>query len=170
MHAYCFFCETQKCKSIAALIERTRGIRCISPEIIQRKWIKGICEEVRHHWLPGYIFLYPEESIMEPLRIPGIIRILGGGELKGSDLAFANMLYECNGVIGIVHLTEEGQHCTVDHPLWQKMEGTVIKIDRGRRRCCIEFTFDQTRRTVWLGYEMVKPIQERNTTENNNIY
>ena len=159
MHAYCLFCETQKCKTIAALIERTQEIRCISPEIIQRKWTKGVCEEVHHHWLPGYIFLYPDERLAEPLRIPGIIRMLGDGELQGSDLAFANMLHECNGVIGTIQLTEVGQYCTVNHALWQKMDGKVIKIDRGRKRCCVEFTFDQTRRAVWLGYELVKPIQ-----------
>ena len=164
MHAYCLFCETQKCKSIATLIERTQGIRCISPEIIQRKWTKGTCEEVRHLWLPGYIFLYPEEPIIEPLHIPGIIRILGDGELKGSDLVFANMLYEHDGVISIIHLTKEGQHCIIDHPLWQKIEGKVIKMDRGRKRCCVDFIFDSVRRSIWLGYEMVQPILVEKTT------
>ena len=91
--------------------------------------------------------------------MPGIIRMLGEGELRGSDLAFANMLYERNGVIGTIPLIEIGQHCTVSHSLWQKMEGNVIKMDRGRKRCCVEFTFDQTRRKVWLGYELVKPVK-----------
>ena len=166
MHAYCLFCETQKCKTIATLIERTLGIHCISPEIIQRKWTKGVCEEIRHPWLPGYIFLYPQEPLTDPLRFPGVIRTLGGGELQGSDLAFASMLYDHNGVIGIIPLTEVGQQCTVDHPLWQKMEGKVIKMDRGRKRCCVEFTFDQTRRTVWLGYEMIKPAKDEHKAEN----
>ena len=168
MYAYCLFCETQKCKTIAALIERIRGIRCISPEIIQRKWTKGVCEEVRHHWLPGYIFLYSEQTIENNIHLPGIIRTLGVGELRGSDLAFASMLYDHNGVIGTIHLTEVGQHCTVNHPLWQKMEGKVIKIDRGRKRCCVEFTFDQTRRTVWLGYELVKPVTETQKANTSN--
>lgn len=155
MYTYCLFCETQKCKTIAALIERTQGIRCISPEIIQRRWTKGACEEIHHPWLPGYVFLYSEAPVNGSIRMPGIIRMLGGGELRGSDLAFAKMLYSHNGVIGIVPLTEVGQYCTVNHPLWQKMEGRVIKMDRGRKRCCVEFTFDGTRRTVWLGYELI---------------
>ena len=85
---------------------------------------------------------------------------LGDGELKNEDLAFANMLYEHNGVMGTIHLVEVGQYCTVDDPLWKKMEGKVIKIDRGRKRCCVEFTFDNTKRTVWLGYELIRLAKE----------
>ena len=161
MHAYCYFCETQKCSTIAALISRTTNDTCFSPEIIQRKWTKGVCEEIRHPWLPGYIFHYTEEPVDNPVHIPGIIRRLGNGELQNEDLAFANMLYERKGVMGTIYLTEVGQLCTVNDPLWKKMEGTVVKIDRGRKRCCIEFTFDNKQRTVWLGYELIKPIKEK---------
>ena len=157
-YAYCLFCETQKCAAIAAIIERSYHIRCISPEIIQRKWTKGVCEEKRHAWLPGYVFLYSEEPLTEPIRIPGIIRRLGEGELKNEDLAFATMLREHDGVIGTIRLVEVGDRCIIHDPLWQQTEGEVIKIDRGRKRCCISFTFDQVRRSVWLGYTMVEAI------------
>ena len=162
MHAYCYFCETQKCSTIAALISRTTKETCFYPGIIQRKWVKGICEEKRHDWLPGYIFLYTEEPLETQIRLPGIIRRLGDGELKNEDLAFAEMLYEHKGVMGTIQLVEIGQYCTVSDPMWQKMEGKVIKIDRGRKRCCVEFTFDNIKRTVWLGYELIKPNNESN--------
>lgn len=155
MPAYCIFCETQKCATIAKIIQRSWNIPCISPQVIQRKWVKGIPQEVRHAMLPGYIFLYPEEPLEKTIRMPGIIRILGNGELQGEDLAFANMLKEHNGIIGTICLAEEGDRCIVTDPLWQRMEGKVIKVDRGRKRCCVEFTFDNTVRTVWLGYEIV---------------
>ena len=86
--------------------------------------------------------------------------MLGDGELKNEDLAFANMLYNHDGIMGTIHLTEIGQYCTVDDPLWQKMECKVIKIDRERRRCCIEFVFDNNRHTVWLGYDIVNCQRE----------
>ena len=108
-HAYCLFCETQKCPTIAAIIERKMGIRCISPQIIQRKWIKGKCEEKRHPWLPGYVFLYSEDPINESLHFPGVIRLLGNGELQNEDLAFANMLFERDGTLGTIQLVEVGQ-------------------------------------------------------------
>lgn len=161
MPAYCLFCETQKCATIARLIERCWDIPCISPQIIQRKWVKGTAQEVHHSMLPGYIFLYPEEPLEKLIRIPGIIRTLGNGELQNEDLAFASMICECNGVIGTIRLVEEGDCCIVADPLWQQMEGKVIKVDRGRKRCCVEFTFDNVRRTVWLGYDIIRPIEKQ---------
>ena len=157
MPAYCLFCETQKCATIARLIERCWGIPCVFPEIVQRKWVKGIAQEVRHSMLPGYIFLYPEEPLERAIRFPGVIRMLGNRELQGEDLAFAAMLREHHGIIGTVNLTEIGERCVIMDPLWQRAEGKVIKIDRGRKRCCVEFTFDGICRTVWLGYDLIEP-------------
>ena len=156
MYAYCLYCERQRCADIARLMESWHGIRAISPVIIQRKWKKGICQEERHDWLPNYIFLYPEEPLKDKIRIPGIIRWLGNGELEGADLAFAQMLYEKNGVLGTVRLAEAGDRCVINDPLWNNAEGRILKIDRGRKRCCVEFTFDNLTRTVWLGYDLVK--------------
>ena len=158
MPAYCLFCETQKCRTIVRLIERYWGIPCVSPEIIQRKWVKGIVREVRHSMLPGYIFLYPEKPLEKLIRIPGIIRTLGNGELQNEDLAFATMMREQNGVIGVISLTEIGEHCIITDSIWEEMEGKVIKMDRGRKRCCVEFAFDSVRRTIWLGYDLVETI------------
>ena len=114
--------------------------------------------------LPGYVFLYPDEPLEKLIRIPGVIRTLGNGELQDEDLAFATMLQEHDGVIGTIHLAEVGDRCTVADPLWEKMEGKVIKIDRGRKSCCIEFTFDMIPRTIWLGYDLIQLIQAEQTT------
>ncbi len=156
MHAYCLFCETQRCELIAAYIEKTTAYRCISPRIIQRKWIKGTAREENHAWLPGYIFVYSEEPIIPRFDVSGIIRCIGGGELTGSDFAFADMLYQQNGIIGTIRLAQVGDRCRVADPIWENMQGTIIKLDRGRKRCCVEFEFDQIRRTVWVGYDLVK--------------
>ena len=156
MPAYCLFCETQKCATIARLIEQCWGIPCISPQIVQRKWVKGIPKEVNHAMLPGYVFLYPEYYLEKLIWFPGIIRTLGSKELQGRDLSFAMMIREKNGVIGTIQLIEEGDKCVINDPLWKRMEGKVIKVDRGRRRCCIEFLFDDVQRTIWLGYDIIQ--------------
>ena len=158
MHIYCLYCETQRCTAIAEHIEERYKIKCISPRIIQRKWVKGECLEQIHNWLPGYIFLYSEEELRPFFDIRGIRRWLNREDLKGNDLSFAQMIYNCDGVMGIVSLAEVGDRCVVDDPLWAGMEGRVVKLDRGRKRCCIEFTFDGVVRTVWVGYEIVKKV------------
>ncbi len=165
MYTYCFFCETQRCKVIAELIHRNYGYTCISPQLIQRKWIKGVPTEEAHDWLPGYVFVYSEEKINPRFVIDGIIRCLGNEELHGADREFAEMLHHKNGIIGSVSLVQEGDRCFVADPSWQGMRGTVIKMDRGRRRCCLEFTFDEVRRTIWVGYEMLKTDSENKTDQ-----
>ena len=157
MHAYCLFCETQRCSAIAEMIRRQFDYCCFSPRIIQRKWVKGVQTEESHDWLPGYVFLYTEQPIVPRFSIDGIIRCLGNSELSGSDLVFAEMLYKKQGILGQVLLLQEGERCEVADPSWAGMHGKVVKIDRGRKRCCLEFEFDEIKRSIWVGYEMLKP-------------
>lgn len=140
---------------IAELIYKSFGYTCYAPHIIQRKWVKGVSSEVIHDWLPGYIFVYTPEKINLRFAIDGIIRCLGNEELHGQDLEFAEVIYQKKGIIGCVPLVQEGERCIVADPSWQGMHGTVIRMDRGRKRCCIEFEFDGTARTIWVGYELV---------------
>lgn len=159
VYAYCFFCETQRCRMIAELIQKNYGYTCFSPQIIQRKWTKGTPTEEVHDWLPGYIFVYSDEKINPHFMVNGIVRCLGNGELYGSDLEFAIMLYSKNGTIGNIPLVQEGDYCIVSDPSWQGMHGKVIKMDRGRKRCCIEFEFDGIARTIWVGYNLLEKDQ-----------
>ena len=161
MHAYCLFCETQKCGVIALQIQQRCGVRCISPQIVQRKWVRGVCTDQRHDWLPGYVFVYSPRALPRFGEIPGIIRWLGEGELQGEDLRFAEMLLAQDGVLRPVRLAEVGDRCVIDDPRWEGLTGEVTRMDRGRKRCRVEFTFDQVRQSVWVGYEMVRPEEER---------
>lgn len=156
-HAYCLHCETQRCGKIAEYISRNHGYVCFSPQIIQRKWIRGTATEEAHDWLPGYIFLYTPEAIIPRFDVSGIIRCLGNGELSGCDLDFAEMLYRKQGVLGQVLLVQEGDRCIVNDPSWQGIQGTVVRMDRGRKRCCLEFVFNNVKRSIWVGYEMLSP-------------
>ncbi len=156
MFAYFMFCETQRCRQIADYLRITRGLTCISPEIVQRKWVKGIQTEEKHDWLPGYLFVYTEDSQFQRPNINGIIRILGNGPLTGQDLQFAVMLHHRNGIMGSLTLVQEGDRCIVSDPAWDGLNGIVIKMDRGRKRCCIEYQFDSETRTIWVGYELVR--------------
>ena len=80
--------------------------------------------------------------------------------LNGEDLAFARMMEEKNGVLGKVRLAQVGDRCQVDDPAWANMHGTVVKMDRGRKRCCVEFLFDRVRRSVWVGYDLVSKAKD----------
>ena len=155
MHVYCLFCETQRCGQIATIIEKDFGFQCIFPRIVQRKWIKGIPTEEMHDWLPGYLFLYTEQPLLMPPRVAGIIRCLGNGELTGGDLEFARMIQQREGIMGNVSLIQEGSRCRIKDTSWSGLQGEVIKMDRERKRCCMQYVFDNSVRTIWVGYDIV---------------
>lgn len=163
VYAYCLFCDTLRCRTIATELSRIPGCICICPQIIQYKWVQGRPTEEIHDWLPGYLFLYTEEETDLYLirqKVSGIIRYLGEAEthfqLNGEDLRFATMLRENGGVLGKVTLAEIGDRVHVKDPVWENLHGTVVKLDRHRKRCCVSFPFDGKERNVWVGYEMVE--------------
>ena len=166
MHTYCLFCQTQKAAQVVNLIEsiypEDTGVRCISPRIVQRCWVKGK-EELRvHDYLPGYLFLYTEDPIKEFVelrRVTGVIRLLGerddGYELVGADRDFAEMLHNMDGTIGIMKTVKVGDRVQLDKSIYKGFTGEVIRVDRRKGRCQIRFEFDKSIQNVWVGYEVV---------------
>ena len=156
MYAYCLFCETQRCKTIADYIFNNYGYICLYPQIIQRKWVKGVPVEEKHDWLPGYLFLFLNEPKQIHFDISGIIRYLGTGYLEGSDRMFADMIFETKGIMGFVSLVRENNRYEIHDPIWKKLNGQITRVDHERRRCCISYAFDNIARTVWVGFEISK--------------
>ena len=135
--------------------------------MVQSKWVKGELRQVTHDWLPGYIFLYSEKRLeLNLIRydVYGIIRCLGlnqsWGILEGEDEAFARLVLAHDGVIGKVKVAELGERVVIDDPLWAGVQGTITRLDRHRQRCCVSFRFDQQVRTVWVGYELLRSVEE----------
>ena len=154
MYAYCLFCETQRCKNIADYISVNYGYLCLSPQIIQRKWVKGVPVEEKHDWLPGYLFLFLNEQRQIHFDVNGIIRYLSNGYLSGKDLQFAEMIYQIKGIMGDVIISYKEDRFIISDPTWEKLNGKITRLDRERKRCCISYEFDGTVRTVWVGYEI----------------
>ena len=161
MNAYCLFCNTMKRGEIAGAIERSQGYRVIAPKIIQRKWIKGTPFDVEHEYLPGYLFIYsdqPIEDFIALLRLGDVYRILGdrdtGHRLTGPDLAFAEMLLDCNGVLGAVKAYKVGDRVKLAEGTLGGVNGEIVKLDR-RGRVLIQFSFDGAVYKTWVGYELI---------------
>ena len=70
------------------------------------------------------------------------------------------MLYQHHGVLGHVRVAELGDRVTLTDEAWAGLEGQIIKLDRGRKRCCVEFRFAGQLRQLWVGYEMVQQQSE----------
>lgn len=163
MIAYCIFCNTVKRDLLAVAIHQKFGYIAFSPEIVQRKWIKGHCFEERKPYLPGYVFIYSEEPITrfrEIWQMEGMLRFLGerdeGYRLMGDDRKFADMLYAKGGVIGIMKAYKEGDRVKLAKDMLGGFEGEIVKLDRRKGRAQIQYNFDNNSYKVWVGYEMIE--------------
>lgn len=162
MYAYCIFCNTVKSELAATYINQKYGYTAFYPRIVQRKWIKGKCFEIVKPYLPGYVFMYTEKPI-ERFReiniLDGVLRFLGqrdnGFQLRGNDRMFADMLYMQDGVIGIVKTYKEGDRVKIAREMMGGFEGEIIKLEKRKGRCLVQYTFDNSTYRMWVGYDMI---------------
>ena len=163
MYFYCFFCATVKCALVASTIRQRFGMTAFSPRIIQRKWIKGACFEEEKPYLPGYVFVCSEapiENFVEIRMMEGVIRCLGqrdeGYRLQGDDLKFAKMLYEHDGVLGIMKTYREGDRVKLVKSMLGDFDARIVKLDPRKGRAQLQYDFDGSSYKVWVGYDMIE--------------
>ncbi len=165
MYVYCLFCRTQRCARIARLME-IRGVeRAFSPKILSKQRIEGKNVSKEHDLLPGYVFLFHEERIIEWdifSGIDGIIRRVGrtekGYELEGADREFALGLYEKNGQVGAMKLVSVGETVRLADNLFDGSEGVVTKIDYRKERARVDFKFEGNACHTWVAIEEVRRV------------
>lgn len=162
MHAYCLFCQTQKCKSIAMTLEKQCILRAFAPQIYKRQRIRGKIEDKLFDLLPGYIFLFSEKAL-ENLGcfrgIDGIIRRIGTPEnhfeLAGSDYDFAMNLYRKEGLVGQVKVYKEGDTVRMEDPLFNGCSGRITQIDYRKRRARVEYQFAGMSCFTWIACDLI---------------
>lgn len=167
MNAYCLFCQTQKARSIASLLE-LRGVpRAFSPQIIKRQRVKGKNRDVLFDLLPGYVFVYSQEAL-EGFRlfsgIDGIIRHLGSEEngyrLTDADLDFALNLYKKNGVVGQITVFKIGDRVRMDDSLFNGCNGRITQIDHRKQRARVDYQFAGMDCFTWIACDLISPSGE----------
>ena len=163
MYAYCLFCRTQRARAVARLLGMYGVKAAFTPMVLQHKRVKGEIQQAFHDLLPGYVFLFTDEPLMDfsfIYRLDGPIRWLGdadrGRVLEGPDEAFALGLYEKNGLLGVVKTFREGERVVLNDPLFDGMNGVITKLERNKGRACVAFDFDRTRRSVWVAVDILE--------------
>ena len=174
MYTYCLFCETGKCDYVARAAMQAYPCEAISPKQIQHTWDKGHFINREHDLLPGYVFLYSEEPILQPQdvrkNLDRVLRFLRTAdldyELHGSDEAFAMMLYRKHGVIGKTEVTETDGRFTITDETFKTIQASILKVDRRNGRMKIEMLVAGSKVQTWVEYE----IQDsKNQEEHDNI-
>ena len=163
MYAYCLFCVTQRCKVIAQLMEIRGAARAFSPQIVRRQRRQGKNEEVRYDLLPGYVFVFSEERMMDYRQffgMDGVIRRVGrqqtGYELEGPDLDFAMKLLEKDGLVGSMRTYKIGDQVMLQDPLFNGCRGRVTRVDNRKQRARVDFVFDRMDCHTWIALDTMK--------------
>lgn len=162
MYAYCLFCQTQKCKYIASVLEQKGVLRAFSPQIIKRQRIQGANVDKQYDLLPGYVFVYSETEMIDNTlfyRVDGLIRRLGTVDnrfaLEGGDLDFALHLYEKNGIVGQVTVFKIGDQVRLDDPLFNGCSGTITEMDYRKERAKVSYRFAGMNCFTWVACRMI---------------
>lgn len=169
IHSYCLLCRT------GAELSAARRINQYYPEIVAITPVKTLEEKRQGQWeqreqimLPGYLFLFSDVEMPFDLcaKVDNIYRTLeyakGMRKLTGSDEEYAQWIYRHQGKIGTSKVAiKEGQSIQViDGPLFD-CQGTIIKLDKHKRRALVSFSFDGQKRVVSISAECVQPIESK---------
>ncbi len=163
MKTYCLFCRSGSEKYVARLLLRIDPeLEPVIPRRVLQEKVKCKWRDVEHVLLPGYIFIFRETDLDQTIRnkVIDIYKILqydpGIRELHGADLDYSMWVYNHHGRISTSKVLKEGKNIKVlDGPLLD-VTGTIVRLDRHKRRAWVEFDFDGQKRLVALSAECVK--------------
>ena len=157
------FCETQRCKIIAQLMEIRGALRAFSPQIVRKQRKKGVNREMQYDLLPGYVFVFSEERMQDYARftgMDGVIRRVGkqetGYELVGADLDFAMNLFSRDGLVGSMKVCHVGDQVTLEDPLFNGCRGRITRIDYRKERARVDFVFDNADCHTWISLDGIR--------------
>ena len=164
----CIYCLSGDEEKVKASIERTDLGEVIIPMKEKPFRANGVWENRIERLLPGYLFVFgtKETDYYNLSKIDGVVRILTYGNdpedsyLRGSDLKFAMMIKEKEGLISTLAAIKEGDYIRISDGALQGVHGTVIGINKRRHMVNVEVRFLGEQRNIWLGYEMIGDIEQ----------
>lgn len=157
LKAYCVFCKTGSENLVVQRISTMYDdVRAIAPVRIVHEKCKKRWIERERLMIPGYVFIYVEKEISFDnfTNLTGTYKILeyqtGKRELIGSDYEYALWVYKHNGRIEPSKALFEGDNIKVIEGPLKDGVGTILKLDRHKRRAWVEFDFYENTHKVSL--------------------
>ena len=163
IHTYCLMCRTGTEKNVVREIARAAPLlEAIAPVRILREKRSSTWRSIEKPLLPGYVFVYSVTSEIPASvlrRIRNIYKILdydqGLRRLREEDHAYAMWLYRYHGEIEPSKVLAEGQRViAIEGPL-SDVCGTIVRLDKRKRKAWVEFDFDGHKRRVSLSAEWI---------------
>ena len=139
---------------------------------IKTQWFsrRGVFTPEEKIFLPGYIFIGIPEGVGPLFRVEEIMpsdttmgyRVLkqdGGGindwRLYGPDRRFAESIISNHGKLPPLKVVTEGSWVKINDGPLKNLSGQIIKVDKLKRSCKVQVTFNGKIFTSWLAYDLV---------------
>lgn len=166
-HVQCLFCETGKEKRVVEAIHDKQWGHALFAQRVKTVWRDRQWVEEVAPLLPGYVFVYLDQEdgvYRNDLNIPHVIRVLTYGEgqdkLTGRDLEFANWLWHMGGQIGVMKAAQIGDRVEITDGVFKELHGTIIRMNRRRKKICVSLDTQGIPMQIWLSYELCEKSEE----------
>ena len=166
-HVRCLFCETGKEDWVVNAIRQKGWGSAIFAKGTKKVWRNQTWVETAAPLMPGYVFVYSDEEDERLAAYAGIEHVInvlkyndGGELLTGSDLAFAGWLYRIGGQVGVMKALQEGDRVEVVDGMLGEMHGTIVKMNRRRKKLCVSIEMQGNPIQIWLSYELVNGMEK----------
>lgn len=161
----CLYCKTGKEEQVVSVIHENGWGRAIFAHRIRYIKKNGEWEKVKFTLMPNYVFVYAvrdEKRNTDYQKIPNVVRVLryadGVEKLMGSDLRFADWLWQMNGDIGVIQTMKVGDRVEIVDEMLRELHGTILHINRRQKKVYVALDTQQISLRTWLAYEQVEKL------------
>ena len=170
----CLFCLSGQEEEAVANINRLGFGKALFPQKTKRYRGKNEWLDETAPIIPGYVFVYLMEDEAEHIYsfkdIPQVIRILNYGDedawrLNGSDLDFADWVWNQNGTIHTMDAIQLGDHIEIVDTEFKHLRGRVVRMDRRKRAVMLEMDGAGMINHVWQPYQIIQKIEDQSSAE-----
>lgn len=175
----CYFCKNGKEADVIRHFNVTfpNGV-AIAPTRTRIRRTRDAAIEECVPLLPGYVFFQIREdesrtpatpdalqsALLDFARMDSVLKLLrysdGTWRLFGSDDAFAGMLFETGGNIGLSQAYyDRGNRIRILNGFLKDYEGNITNVNRKKKTVEVTVDLQGKRAVMWLGYELVVPVE-----------
>ena len=158
----CVFCRTTNEKFVAhTLEEQYPGLKATPLCRARHRSERGRKYTEEQIVLPGYVFFHCDGGVTpDVFRIQYVLKLLkshdGEWRLRGNDEAFAQVVFQNNGTLGVSKARRVGDTVRIDSGPLKDLEGQIIRIDKHSRNGLVALKFNDQMWKVWLAFEYME--------------
>ena len=172
----CFFCKSGKEKDVVRSFEAMfPDSKAIAPTRSRYRRVKDGTIEEKTPLLPGYVFFVADtvsagatdgfqQALQRFVRHDNVLRLLrytdGSWQLQGYDDAFAKMLFDADGNIGVSQACfDVGKRIRILSGFLKDHEASIVRVNRKTGSVEIKLDFQGKTMSMKLGFELVEPVE-----------